>query len=189
MHTTAPSWQGGRVELRTDRLRIRPWHAAEAPRVLATYSLVEVVRGVADGDPRPMETLDQADRAIARWAEHAETPPRGVWAVEVAETGVVAGTVLLVGLPGDGADVEIAWHLHPDSWGHGYATEAAAAVLAHGFAGGLREIYALTHLGHDRSQAVCRRIGLRYRGRQQSWYSVAMEVFALTADEYGRRPG
>jgi RimJ/RimL family protein N-acetyltransferase len=26
-------------------------------------------------------------------------------------------------------DYEVAWHLHPDHWGRGYATEASAAVL------------------------------------------------------------
>ena len=29
--------------------------------------------------------------------------------------------------------VEVGWRLHPDHWGHGYATEAATASLAYGF--------------------------------------------------------
>ena len=55
--------------------------------------------------------------------------------------------MLLLTLPNDEAgEVEIGWHLHPDAWGHGYASEAARAVLAHGFAHGLPEILAVTHL-------------------------------------------
>jgi hypothetical protein len=45
------------------------------------------------------------------------------------------------GGPNGVGEVEVGWHLHPDSWGHGYATEAARAVIDRGFgraAGGLR---------------------------------------------------
>ena len=60
-----------------------------------------------------------------------------MWAAQVKQTGVVAGTVLLVPLPpeqnaDDAGRIEVGWHFHPDSWGHGYATEAAAALLAQG---------------------------------------------------------
>jgi ribosomal-protein-alanine N-acetyltransferase len=56
--------------------------------------------------------------------------------------------------------VEIGWRLHPAYWGHGYATEAAAAARDHGFAGGLEEIVAFTAAGNVRSQAVMGRIGM-----------------------------
>jgi len=52
---------------------------------------------------------------------------------------------VLVPLPdNEHGEVEIGWPLHPDCWGHGYASEAATAVLAHGFAGGLPEILAVS---------------------------------------------
>ena len=175
------------TDLRTERLLLRPWRHEEAARVLDIYSRVDVVRWLGDGPPTPMTDLAQADRAIDRWAERSGLPPLGFWAVEVVETAVVAGTVLLARLPGEadpGGAVEVAWHLHPDSWGHGFATEAARAVLDHGFAEGLSEVVALTHLGNERSQAVCRRLDLRDRGRDQSWYAVPMQVFSLTALEY-----
>ena len=81
-------------------------------------------------------------------------------------------------------EVEIGWHLHPDSWGHGYATEAARAVLAHGFAAGLPEILAVTHLGNEPSQAVCRRIGMRHQGTVEKWYDVPSELFRITSEEW-----
>ena len=57
--------------------------------------------------------------------------------------------------------VEVGWRLHPDHWGHGYATEAAAASLAFGFEeAGLDEIVAFTTTGNTRSQAVMERIGM-----------------------------
>ena len=51
--------------------------------------------------------------------------------------------------------------MHPDHWGHGYATEAAAASLRFGFdEAGLAEIVAFTTTLNTRSQAVMERIGM-----------------------------
>jgi RimJ/RimL family protein N-acetyltransferase len=187
------------VDLHTARLVLRRWEHDDAARVLDLYGRLEVVRWLGDGPPRVMETLDQAHAAVDRWAERSVATPLGFWAAEVLATGVVAGTVLLAQLPGTRDpvnpevgherqhEVELAWHFHPDSWGHGYATEAAAALLAHGFAGGLPRIWALTHLDNDRSRRLCERIGLRHVGREQPWYDVAMEVYLLTAEEYDAR--
>ena len=164
---------------------------------MALYGRLDVVRWLGDGPPRVMESLDQAHAAVDRWAERSRRPPLGVWAAEAS--GTVAGTVLLAELPAAGAphgpphdpphdrDVEIAWHFHPDSWGQGYATEAAEALLTHGFAGGLPRIWALTHLDNAPSMRVCRRLGLPHLGREQPWYDVPMEVFGLTADEFAQR--
>ncbi len=58
--------------------------------------------------------------------------------------------------------VEVGWRLHPDLWGHGYASEAARASLRHGFdVVGLDEIVAFTTTVNARSQAVMVRIGMR----------------------------
>ena len=57
--------------------------------------------------------------------------------------------------------VEVGWRLHPDHWGHGYATEAAAAALDFGLGpAGLDEIVAFTAATNTRSQAVMARLGM-----------------------------
>ena len=161
----APEWRGRagrqvracRHALETARLTIRPWSHDEAERLLDIQSRIEVVKWLGDGEPVLMKDLDEAHVRIDRYLERSETPPLGFWAVEVRETGVVAGSVILLTLPNaDDGEVEVGWHLHPDSWGHGYATEAATAVIQHGFDGGLPEVYALTHTTNEPSQAVCR---------------------------------
>ena len=59
--------------------------------------------------------------------------------------------------------VEIGWRLPREHWGRGYATEAAAAWLDHGFGVlGLDEVVAFTDTGHARSLAVMRRLGMRH---------------------------
>ncbi|GGF39596.1 N-acetyltransferase [Marmoricola endophyticus] len=167
----------------TERLTLRPWTLDDAPRVLELYSSMEVVRWLGAGPPRVLTTLDDARERIASDWDRSLVAPRGVWAVVPRATEVPVGSVLLVDLPSSGGEVEIGWHLHPDSWGHGYATEAARAVLAHGFAGGLRTIWATTHLTNERSQAVCRRLGMTDRGTTREWYDVDSRAFSLT------RPG
>ncbi len=172
----------GAVRIETERCVIRPWRDEEAPRLLDILSRLEVVTWLGDGEPKLMADVDEAQARIARYRNlNAEAPPRGIWAVEVRDTGVVAGTVLLVTLPNGDGEVEIGWHLHPDSWGHGYATEAAAAVLEHGFAGGLEEVYATTHTTNGPSQAVCRRLGMEDLGVMEKWYEGESRIYRLTA--------
>jgi len=168
------------VLIETERLRIRDWTLDDATVALDILSRVEVMKWLGDGPPNLCVDLDDARSRIERW-RGLDEPPLGFWAVEVADDGPlngrVIGSVLLVHLPnGDGA-VEIGWHLHPDAWGQGYASEAARAVLARGFAGGLEEINAVTHLTNGPSQAVCRRIGMEHRGVVDLWYDEPSEHF------------
>ncbi len=108
-------------------------------------------------------TRAESDAMVERFGSELAREGWGLWAVEVAGGGAFAGMVGLhrvnPALPCAPA-VEVAWRLHPEHWGHGYATEAAGAALAHGFAAGLEEIVALTTTVNTRSQAVMARIGM-----------------------------
>jgi len=171
--------------LETDRLILRPWTHDDAPRLLDMQSRVEVMKWLGDGEPRLMKDLDEAHARIDRYAEMSSTPPLAFWAIEPRSGGAPRGTVLLLTLPNaEDGEVEIGWHLHPDSWGRGYASEAALAVLAHGFAAGLPEILAVTHLGNHPSMAVARRIGMRHQGVVEKWYDGPSELFRVTAEEW-----
>ena len=159
------------VVAETERLRVRPWRQSEAPRLLDILSRVEVVQWLDDGEPVLMKDLDEARAKIRRYEELSATPPLGLWAVEVRETAQVAGTVVMMTLPNDEhGEVELGWHLHPDCWGHGYASEAAAAMVRYGLAAGLPEIFSVTHLDNYPSQAVARRIGMEELGETDKWY-------------------
>ena len=172
------------MHFETERLIIRLWRHEEADRLLDLLSRIEVVKWLGDGAPQPMKDLDEAHARIDRYISR-DHPPLGIWAIERKSDGVVVGTALLVPLPNDddGA-IEIGWHLHPDSWGHGYATEAARAVLAQGFAGGLTEIIAVSHTDNYPSQAVMRRLGMEDRGIVERWYEGESAYFAITAADW-----
>jgi RimJ/RimL family protein N-acetyltransferase len=56
---------------------------------------------------------------------------------------------------------EVSWRLARESWGHGYATEAARACLGFAFEElALGEVLAFTTPGNVRSWAVMRRLGM-----------------------------
>jgi RimJ/RimL family protein N-acetyltransferase len=173
----------------TERLCARLWTAADADRHFDMYSRWEVARWLGSV-PTPLESRDQSLDRIARWAARAEHDRRfGIWAVEVAATGLVVGTVLLVPIPltgedkprspEDGGDVEVGWHLHPDSWGHGYATEAANGALETAWAGGLEEVVAVVYPDNEPSLQVCRRLGMEPTGSTQKWYGVQLDSFRI----------
>ncbi len=176
------------MHLETERLLIRDWRMEEAPRVLDIQSRIEVVQWLGDEEPVLMRDLGEARERIESYHRRSAEPPLGFWAVEVKETGVVAGSVILLTLPhAEEGEVEVGWHLHPDSWGHGYATEAGRAAVEHGFAHGLPEIYALTHLDNHRSQGVCRKLGMTDLGVMERWYAGPSQVFRVSAPR-GDRP-
>lgn len=59
--------------------------------------------------------------------------------------------------------VHIGWHLAPDVWGYGYATEGATGALDYVFdTVGLPEVVAHTTSANKRSQAVMRRLGMTH---------------------------
>jgi RimJ/RimL family protein N-acetyltransferase len=172
----------------TERLVVRPWRVEEAPRLLDILGRVEVAQWLGDGEPKLMKDLAEAQERIVGYEKLRDRRPLGVWAVEVRTTGQVVGSVLIAEVPNAEHDErQIGWHLHPDSWGLGYASEAAAAVLAYGLAQGLPQVLALTHLTNHSSQAVARRIGMEPLGETDQWYDEPSALFRAVAGTWRPR--
>ncbi|MFG2909814.1 GNAT family N-acetyltransferase [Kitasatospora sp. NPDC048286] len=174
--------EGPETVLTTERLVVRQWTMADQDRAFDIYSRSEVARWIGR-TPRAMTEPEEARAFIERCRKRSVDPRYGAWAIERRDTGVVAGTVLLVPLPDGDGEIEAGWHLHPDSWGQGIATEAARAVLARGFADGLTEIRAVLAPDNARSAAVCRRLGMTSTGLTDRWYGRELAEFRITADQ------
>jgi len=165
----------------TERCLVREWRPEEAERAFDLYRRWEVAQWLG-ATPQALETQEQAERLIGRWNElDAERPDEGRWAIERKSDGVVVGTALLLRLPDGDGEFEIGWHLHPDSWGNGYATEAAGGVIALAFARGMAEILAVVRPDNAASIAVARRLGMEHLGRTCRYYATELELFRLSA--------
>lgn len=172
----------------TDRLVVRDWtlEQADLDRVFEIYSRAEVARFLA-APGLPLREPAGAAETVRRWHARNATfdDGFGIWAVQRRDDGLVVGTVMLKPLPGvDEAkltdDIEVGWHLDPECWGHGYATEAARGAVERGFALGVEELYAVVAPGNEASMRVARRLGMTPVGRRRDWYGgTEVETFHL----------
>jgi RimJ/RimL family protein N-acetyltransferase len=210
-----PRGRIGRVKsLETERLILRPWEPEDADFVLDLYSRWEVQRFIGNR-PQVMRQRAEAEERIRTW-RNMDHPLHAIWAVQLKgpdelkgrgelkapgdrkgpaqQSGPLAGTLLLKSIPASGetlpllpsGDTEIGWHFHPDHWGHGYATEAAAAVLAYALATGpdktgLDKLVAVTAPANTASQKVCERIGMTHRGQTSRYYNALCELYETEA--------
>ncbi|MFC0006122.1 GNAT family N-acetyltransferase [Micromonospora siamensis] len=174
----------------TERLLVRNWtdSPADLGRLHEIYSRPEVARFLTV-PWLPLTGPDRAAGLLARWrARHADHGDRyGTWAIERRDGGGVVGTLLLKPLPGRDedaltGDIEVGWHLHPECWGHGYATEAARPALERELALGTPEVFAVVSPENAASMAVARRLGMTHLGRRTDWYGgEELETFVRTA--------
>lgn len=163
----------------TERLVVRSWNISEAAAFFDIYRRWEVARWLG-ASPRALETLDEAEARVTRWAElNRSYEVERRWAVQRREDGRVIGTVLLVALPGGDGEHEVGWHFHPDAWGRGYATESARGAVRWGFERGLEEISAVVRPGNASSVAVCTRLGMEPLGLTSRYYDSEFELFRL----------
>ena len=97
-------------------------------------------------------TRAQSDDYVAQAVRHLTETGYCKWAVEAPGVAPFIGAVGLSRVKFEASftpAVEVAWRLHRNYWGFGYATEAARAAIEDGFTRvGLQEIVALTVLGN-----------------------------------------
>jgi RimJ/RimL family protein N-acetyltransferase len=165
----------------TERCVIRDWRPDEAERAFDIYRRWEVAQWLG-ATPQALEEQEQATRLVARWNElNQEHPDEGRWAIERKSDGAVVGTVILVRRPDGAGEFEVGWHLHPECWGQGFATEAARGVIGAAFDRGLEEVFAVVRPDNAASIAVCRRLGMEELGRTDRYYGTELELFRLGA--------
>ena len=171
----------GPAELRTERLLLRPFRSDDVGDVLAYASDPEWNRYL--GLPQPY-TRRSAEEFVATsiLADH-ETRPS--WAI--VHEGRVSGGLGLTSRSAGTA--ELGYSLARPLWGRGLTTEAAGAVVTHGFESyGLARIYAFADIRNEASWRVMEKVGMRREGLLRSNRLVAGEriddvLYAVLNDE------
>ena len=168
MARDSPSWEG--IRLYTDRLRLRTPTPRDAD---ALYDLVadpDVMHGLSK---EPVSAPEEARAIVEEWIAGWRTDALGPFIIETAATnGQLVGQAGLMIFDtrdwtpsswddaGIHAQPELGWALMREHWGHGYATEAAAAIRE--WAHECRSIERLVSLissDNVRSQRVAERLG------------------------------
>jgi RimJ/RimL family protein N-acetyltransferase len=152
-----------RYPIETERLLLRPKRLDDLAAMEALYADREVAPWVGWSG----EEVDRAEarRRLERQVEHERRYGFSFWALVERASGEVVGDCGLQHLD-EVPEVEVGWALLSSRGGRGYATEAAGAALAFGFAElGLERIVALVRPDNLHSRRVAERLGMVEDGR------------------------
>jgi [ribosomal protein S5]-alanine N-acetyltransferase len=116
--------------LHTARLRLRPFTDADAGALFALQSNADVLRY---WDSPPWTDRARADRFIAVCREMEQEGTGARLAMDLASDGAFIGWCTLARWNPDHRSASMGYCLEQAAWGHGYATEAAHAVLQRAF--------------------------------------------------------
>jgi RimJ/RimL family protein N-acetyltransferase len=148
--------------LLTQRLRLRPLAEADATFILELLNDPDFIRQIADRGVRDLDSAREYLRKgpLASYAEHGH----GLLMVETRAEAEPVGICGLVRRPGL-EHPDLGYALLPAGRGHGYASEAGAAVLAHAREVlGVGQVLAIVNPDNLRSIAVLERLGFAARG-------------------------
>jgi RimJ/RimL family protein N-acetyltransferase len=179
----------------TDRLLLRPFLATDFDALLAIQSSADVARYLY-WDPRTAaevrETLDAKVRATAIIVEGDNLSLAAV----LRESDQLIGDCSLRWSSAEHRQAEIGFAFHPDHHGRGYATEAAAALLALAFDDlHAHRVFGRLEARNTASARVLERLGMRKEAHlvenehvKGEWQSEI--VYAQLEREWvSRRPG
>ena len=149
--------------LSTERLVLHPVTADDHDALLAHWTQADVRPFLFDGAAlSAAEVAETIEESIGHFAARGF----GIWLIELGSgvglVGTAAGLAGTAGLrPLEESGLEIFYSLAPGAWGHGYATEAARAVVEYGLGPlGLPEVLAEVDEGNAASVAVVKRLGM-----------------------------
>ena len=137
----------------TKRLTLRPAVDADGAVVMAGFNDFDVVKWLAN-PPYPFREGDlklRYDDGSSRWPELAC----------IEHEGRMIGMV--------GADPHLGFWLLKDSWGKGFASEAARAMRDAAFERGLDYLTSGYFDGNTASEAVLTKLGFQYVGESLHW--------------------
>jgi RimJ/RimL family protein N-acetyltransferase len=147
--------------IRTKRLLLRPFTRGDVDAVYGYRRREDVARYLFDVPLSREECALAVQQRISQVALEAEGD-KIILGVELAETGALIGEVSLIWRSVDARQGEIGWIFDPQYHGHGYATEAANAMLDLAFGpGDIHRVAARCDVRNEASWRLMERLGMR----------------------------
>jgi RimJ/RimL family protein N-acetyltransferase len=151
--------------LETERLRLRPFAAADIDQLHDLLTLPGIRRFLWDDELIPRErTAGIIERSIALFATHGF----GLWAVSFKDRAAIVGFCGFWYFH-QPPQLELLYGIAPEHWSAGLATEAATAMIQYGFDElGFARIEASTDAENAASVRVMERAGMRFWKREMT---------------------
>lgn len=148
--------------LLTARLRLRPFDDSDADALFALHRNADVLRF---WDAPPWSERQRAERFIAACREMGEAGTGTRLAIDRVSDGEFIGWCSVTGWNRDFRSASMGYCLDDAAWGHGYATEAARALLQWVFdTWGVNRVQAATDTRNAASARVLEKLGFVREG-------------------------
>ncbi len=148
--------------LRTARLHLRPFTNADADALFELHSSEYVLRF---WDSPPWAERERAERFIEKCRQIAEEGSGARLAMDRSADGAFLGWCGLTSYNPDYRSASLGYVLTEAAWGHGYATEAAQALLKWAFDNlDLNRVQAETDTRNGASARVLENLGFVHEG-------------------------
>jgi RimJ/RimL family protein N-acetyltransferase len=178
--------------VRSERLLLRPLSAADVDALVAYRSIPDVCRYVPFD---PMDASTVLARIQGSWASRTldQEGEALILGAERADSGELIGDLMLRWLSAEHSSGEIGYVFSPGHGGHGYAAEAAHAVLHLAFEElKLHRVIARVDARNAASARLARRVGMRQEAHlvENEWFKGEWTDeldFGLLASEWPSR--
>lgn len=169
--------------LRTSRLGFGTWSAEDLHLAIALWGDDRVTRLIG-GPFSPRWIEERLALEISNQSRYGYQ----YWPVFRLSDDAHVGCAGLRPVPGGEGVLELGFHLRPESWGQGFATEAARAVVRYAFTtAAARTLVAGHHPQNEASGRVLQRLGFRHTG-DEHYAPTGLDhpTYLLTAGQFAQ---
>ena len=151
-----------KIYLETERLLLRQFTERDVENLCELDSDPDVLRFINGGTPSPREVVEKTilPRFLSFYGLYEEF---GYWAAIEKDSGAFIGWFALHPEDGrDARDIALGYRLRKKSWGKGYGTEGARALIHKAFVElAARRVFACTYSENHASRRVMEKSGMK----------------------------
>ena len=140
----------------TSRLRLDPLSREAAPLI---YPLMTDPEVMAHWDVSEIDDPEVVARIVDQQVADTEAGRARYWMMHTLADTTFVGVCDLTDINHAQHTADVGFMLKREAWGQGFALEAMHAVLAHAATEGFRRLFARTHVGNRRSEAMLEDLG------------------------------